>query len=293
MEEPKEPVKRWKRRSLKDFMRHRLAVVGSCMAIAVILIATLAPFLSPHNPYEQDILQRLLPPFSKNDEGKFYLLGTDHMGRDILSRIIYGSRISVIISLSSVLLSCLLGLNIGLIAGYYGGILDSILMRLVDLQLAFPFILLAMTIVALLGATMMNIIIVFAITSWPIYARVVRGSVLSAKEMDFVQAARAVGNHDVHIIYSEILPNVLGPLTVIASFEVARMIIMEAAMGFLGFGIQPPTPTWGNMLADGRGYVSDSWWLAAFPGMAIMFTAAGINFIGDGLRDFLDPRLKI
>lgn len=263
------------------------------MAIAVILIATLAPFLSPHNPYEQDILQRLLPPFSKNDEGKFYLLGTDHMGRDILSRIIYGSRISVIISLSSVLLSCLLGLNIGLIAGYYGGILDSILMRLVDLQLAFPFILLAMTIVALLGATMMNIIIVFAITSWPIYARVVRGSVLSAKEMDFVQAARAVGNHDVHIIYSEILPNVLGPLTVIASFEVARMIIMEAAMGFLGFGIQPPTPTWGNMLADGRGYVSDSWWLAAFPGMAIMFTAAGINFIGDGLRDFLDPRLKI
>lgn len=293
MEGPEARLKPRKRRFLKDFLKHKLAVMGSCMAFAVVLVSILAPLLSPHDPYEQDILQRLLPPLSYNDDGKFFFLGTDQLGRDILSRIIYGSRISLIVSLNSVLLSCLLGLNIGLMAGYYGGVLDAILMRLVDLQLAFPFILLAMAIIALLGPTLMNIVVVFAITSWPVYARVVRGSVLSTKEMEFVQAARAVGNNDSYIIYSEIFPNVLGPLIVITSFEVARMIIMEAALGFLGLGIQPPTPTWGNMLADGRGYVADSWWLAAFPGLAIMFTAASINFIGDGLRDFLDPRSKM
>jgi peptide/nickel transport system permease protein len=165
-------------------------------------------------------------------------------------------------------------------------------MRVTDLQLAFPFILLALAIVALLGPSLRNIIVVFVVTSWPIYTRVVRGSVLSLRELDFVTAARALGRQDLGILLRHITPNTLAPLTVIAFFEMARMIITEAALGFLGLGIQPPTATWGNMLADGRDYIRDAWWLSAFPGLAIMLTATGVNVLGDGLRDWLDPRVR-
>jgi peptide/nickel transport system permease protein len=233
-----------------------------------------------------------MPPGELIEKDWTAWLGTDHLGRDTLSRLIYGSRISLLVSLVSVAGAGLLGFCLGLLAGYFGGPVDALVMRLADLQLAFPFILLALAIIALLGPSLGNIIVVFIVTSWPIYARVVRGSVLSLKEQDFVTAARALGRSDFGIIFRHVAPNCLAPLIVIGSFEVARMIITEAALGFLGLGVQPPTATWGNMLADGRDYIRDAWWLSAFPGLAITLTATGVNLMGDGLRDLLDPRLR-
>jgi peptide/nickel transport system permease protein len=188
--------------------------------------------------------------------------------------------------------SALLGMTLGLLAGYYRGAIESVVMRCVDLQLAFPFILLALSIVALMGPSLRNIIIVFAITTWPVYARTTRGVVLALRAQEFVQAARGLGASDQRILWRHIAPGVLSPVLVLASFEVARMIILEASLGFLGLGVPPPTPTWGSMLADGRDYLRDAWWIALFPGLAIMLTAAGSNFLGDGLRDMLDPTLR-
>ena len=260
------------------------------MVVAVIVSAVGAGGLAPRDPLAQEILARLQPPGWWDGEGWRAWLGTDHVGRDILSRLLYGGRISLLISLTSVAGSLAIGLVLGLVAGFYGGFLETLIMRLTDLQLAFPFILLALAIVALLGPSLANIIVVFTVTSWPIYARVVRGSVLALKQQDFVTAARALGRAEWGILAWHVAPNTMAPLTVIAFFEIARMIITEAALGFLGLGVQPPTATWGNMLADGRDYIRDAWWLSAFPGLAIMLMAAGVNLLGDGLRDILDPR---
>jgi peptide/nickel transport system permease protein len=270
--------------------RHRRAVAGAVLLCLVIAAAAAAGLLAPRDPLAQEVIARLQAPGWSDGEGWTAWLGTDHVGRDILSRVIHGGRISLFISLTSVAGSLCLGFVLGLAAGFYGGPAEVLIMRLTDLQLAFPFILLALAIVALLGPSLPNIIVVFTVTSWPIYARVVRGSVLSLKALDFVSAARALGRHDLGILLRHIAPNTLAPLLVIAFFEVARMIITEAALGFLGLGVQPPTATWGNMLADGRDYIRDAWWLSAFPGLAIMVTSAGVNLLGDGLRDLLDPR---
>jgi peptide/nickel transport system permease protein len=275
------------------FFRHRLAVIGLLITGTVALLALFAPQIAPRSPVAQQILLRLKPPgFVEPRSGKTLWLGSDHLGRDILSRIIYGSRISLAVSLPAVVASAILGLSLGLLAGYYGGWLDAVVMRCVDLQLAFPFILLALSIVALLGPSLQNIIIVFAVTTWPVYARTTRSVVMVLRSQEYVQAARAIGAGDQRILWRHIQPGILSPVLVLASFEVARMIILEAALGFLGLGVQPPTPTWGNMLADGRDYLRDAWWIAAFPGLAIMITAAGANFLGDGLRDMLDPTLR-
>ena len=272
---------------------HRLAVIGALIILAVLLVAALAEWLAPRSPTQQNVALRLKPPgFVDPRSGATFSLGTDNLGRDILSRIIWGSRVSLAVSLPAVAISGTIGLLLGLLAGFYRGPLDAALMRLVDLQLAFPFILLAIAIVALLGPSLENIILVFAVTTWPIYARTVRASVLALREREYVQAARSLGARDPRIIWRHVLPNVVSPLLVVASFEVARMIILESALGFLGLGVQPPTVTWGNMLADGRDYIRDAWWLTTFPGLAIMLTAAGVNFVGDGLRDWLDPTLQ-
>ena len=240
-----------------------------------------------------NVVARLKPPgFVDMRSGRTMWLGTDHLGRDILSRIIYGSRISLVVSLPAVILSAIFGTVLGLMAGFYRGWIDTVVMRLVDLNLAFPFILLALAIVALMGPTLKNIIFVFAITAWPVYARTVRGVVLSLKEQEFVLAARALGARNRRLMFGHLLPNVLSPILVLASFEVARIILMKAGLGFLGLGVQPPTPTWGNILADGRDNIRDAWWVTTFPGLAIMITAAGVNFLGDGLRDLLDPTLQ-
>jgi peptide/nickel transport system permease protein len=282
------PQRAWRR-----LARHRLALLGLVIILAVLALALLAESLAPRSPVALQIALRLKPPgFVDPRSGQTMWLGTDHLGRDILSRIIYGSRISLMVSLPAVAMSAAIGLTLGLLAGFYRGWFDGVVMRLVDLQLAFPFILLALSIVALLGPSLRNIIVVFAITTWPVYARTTRGSVLSLREREFVQAARSVGAGDRRILWRHVLPNIVSPVLVLASFEVARMIILESALGFLGLGVQPPTPTWGNMLADGRDYIRDAWWIATFPGLAIMMTAAGVNFLGDGLRDMLDPTIQ-
>jgi peptide/nickel transport system permease protein len=280
-------------RRLRRFWRHRLAVVGLLIMATVAGLALLADRVAPRSPTAQQILLRLKPPgFVDPRSGKVAWLGTDHLGRDILSRIVYGSRVSLIVSLPAVAVAALVGMTLGLLAGYYRSFLETVVMRCVDLQLAFPFILLALSIVALMGPSLRNIIIVFAITTWPVYARTTRGVVLALRAQDFVQAARSLGASDRRILWRQITPGVVSPVLVLASFEVARMIILEAALGFLGLGVPPPTPTWGSMLADGRDYLRDAWWIALFPGLAIMLTAAGSNFLGDGLRDMLDPTLR-
>jgi peptide/nickel transport system permease protein len=277
----------------RRFVRQRLALLGLAILLAVVILAVFAERLVPRSPVALQIPLRLKPPgFVDPRSGRTLWLGTDHLGRDIFSRIIYGSRISLMVSLPAVAISAAIGLTLGLLAGFYRSWFDSVVMRLVDLQLAFPFILLALSIVALLGPSLRNIIIVFAITTWPVYARTTRASVLSLREREFVQAARNLGVGDGRLLWRHVLPNILSPVLVLASFEVARMIILESALGFLGLGVQPPTPTWGNMLADGRDYIRDAWWIATFPGLAIMITAAGVNFLGDGLRDWLDPTIQ-
>lgn len=269
--------------------RHPLAVAGAAILVLIVIASVLAGVLAPADPLKQNIGQRLLFPGEIGRDGNRHLLGTDQLGRDILSRILYGSRISLIVAFSSVALAATLGLLLGLISGYTGRWVDSLITALVNLQLAFPFMLLALAIVAILGTSLINLIIVFVVTGWPLYARTIRASVLSIKEREFVEAAHAMGASHQRILLRHLLPNVVSPMTVLASFSVAQMIILEAALGFLGLSVQPPTPTWGNMLADGRQYIQDSWWLSAFPGIAIMITAGAVNFVGDGLRDVFDP----
>lgn len=273
-------------------MISRLATVGAVIVGLVVAAALTAPLLATTDPIEQDLTAALRPPFWMQDGSLQHPLGTDHLGRDVYSRAVYGARISLTISVLAALLGAVVGVALGLIAGYLRGRADMVIMRIVDLNLAFPLILLALAVVALLGANLRNLVIVMAITTWTIYARVVRGLSLTLRERDFVQAARALGAHDARIIVRHILPNVAAPVLVIWTLEVARVILMESALSFLGLGVPPPTPTWGRMLAEGRDYLTVAGWIAIFPGLAIMVTVLGINFLGDGLRDLLDPRLR-
>jgi peptide/nickel transport system permease protein len=279
--------------TLKRLARRRTALVGLGVVVIVLLAALFAPWLSPFDPLEQDINQRLKEPGWQTAAGRIHVLGTDHLGRDILARVIFGSRIALLVGLSAVLISGVLGMAIGLVAGYFGGKVDDFFMRLADIQLAFPFILLAIAVIAVRGPTLFNIILVIGVSSWVVYARVVRGEVLSIREREFVQAAIALGSRDGRVVVRHVLPNAFTPWLVVATLDMARVIIIESALSFLGLGVQPPTPTWGGMLADGRVYLSTAWWLATFPGLAIFITVLGINLLGDGLRDTLDPRLNV
>jgi peptide/nickel transport system permease protein len=294
---PVAPPRPWAEREwvvlLARLIRRRTALFGMAVVAVVILTAVFAPALSPFDPLEQDISQRLKEPGWQDAQGRVHPLGTDHLGRDILARIIYGSRIALLVGLSAVIISGVLGMLIGLVAGYFGGRVDDFLMRLADVQLAFPFILLAIAVIGVLGPSLRNIIAVIGVSSWVVYARVVRGEVLSIRERDFVQAAVALGSRDGRILLRHVLPNAFTPWLVVATLDMARVIVIESALSFLGLGVQPPTPTWGGMLADGRVYLSTAWWLATFPGLAILITVLGINLFGDGLRDTLDPRLKV
>ena len=272
--------------------RSPLAAIGVLIVGLVILVALAAPLLATRDPIEQDLIEVLKPPAWQADGSLANPLGTDHLGRDVYSRLVYGARISLVIGVAAALLGAVVGVGAGLVAGYYGGRIDAAIMRIVDLNLAFPLILLALAVVAILGPSMRNLIVVMAITTWMIYARVVRGVSLGLREREFVQAARSIGARDDRIIVRHILPNVFAPVVVIWTLEVARVILMESALSFLGLGVPPPTPTWGRMLAEGRDYLTVAGWIATFPGLAIMVTVLGINFLGDGLRDLLDPRLR-
>lgn len=278
---------------LKRLARRRTAVFGLGVVVVVLLAALFAPWIVPFDPLEQDINQRLKEPGWQTAAGRVHLLGTDHLGRDILARVIFGSRIALVVGLSAVLISGVLGMAVGLVSGYFGGKVDDFFMRLADVQLAFPFILLAIAVIGVLGPSLRNIIIVIGVSSWVVYARVVRGEVLSIREREFVQAAIALGSRDGRILLRHVLPNAFTPWLVVATLDMARVIVIESALSFLGLGVQPPTPTWGGMLADGRVYLSTAWWLATFPGLAILVTVLGINLLGDGLRDTLDPRLNV
>jgi peptide/nickel transport system permease protein len=278
---------------LRRLVRRRTALFGMLVVLGVLLAALFAPLVAPFDPLEQDIGQRLREPGWQDTQGRVHPLGTDHLGRDILARIIFGSRIALVVGLAAVAISGVLGMLIGLLAGYFGGRVDDFLMRLADIQLAFPFILLAIAVIGVLGPSLQNIIIVIGVSSWVVYARVVRGEVLSIREREYVQAAIALGSQHWRVLRHHVLPNTLTPWLVVATLDMARVIVIESALSFLGLGVQPPTPTWGGMLADGRVYLSTAWWLATFPGLAILITVLGINLFGDGLRDTLDPRLKV
>jgi peptide/nickel transport system permease protein len=269
------------------------AAVGGFVVLALVCVtAVAAPWLAPHDPMGQVLERRLLPPAWTAGGDWAFPLGADHLGRDILSRLIFGSRISLLVGVTAVAISGLLGVTLGLLAGYYGGRFDTLLMRMVDVQLAFPFILLAITVVAVLGAGLRNVIIVLGVAGWTVYARVVRGQVLSLREMEFVVAARAIGVPNHVIIPRHLLPNVMTPVVIMATFAVATNIITEASLSFLGLGVEPRIPTWGSMLSDGRAYIGRAWWLTTFPGLAILVTVLSINLLGDWLRDRLDPRLR-
>ena len=269
------------------------AVFGLTVLIAMGAAALLAPQVAPWDPTRQMLLKRLRPPMWEARGLYEHPLGTDHLGRDILSRILYGGRISLGVGLSGVTLSCLIGVTLGLLAGFRGGRTDAFIMRVVDVFLAIPYILLAMGVVFALGASLVNVILVMAVTRWVQFARVVRADVLSIREREFVSGARARGNRSMRLLLRHVLPNALTPIIVVATLELAFMIIYESALSFLGLGVQPPTPTWGWMLADGRNYIATAWWLATFPGLAIMLTVLAVNLLGDWLRDTLDPRLKV
>jgi peptide/nickel transport system permease protein len=278
---------------LRRLARRRTALFG-VLVIAVVVVAALgAPWLTTWDPIEQDITNRLKPPGSPDSAGRVHALGTDHLGRDILARILHGARPALLVGLAAVAISGLLGMAVGLLSGYFGGRIDDVFMRLADIQLAFPFILLAIAVIGVLGPSLPVIIVVIGVSSWVVYARIVRGTVLSLREREFVQAALALGSRDGRVLLRHILPNALTPWLVVATLDMARVIVLESALSFLGLGVQPPTPTWGGMLADGRVYISTAWWLATFPGLAILVTVLGINLFGDGLRDTLDPRLTV
>lgn len=271
------------RRALRD----PSFVLGLLIVAGVAGAAVFAPALAPFDPSSAMLRSRLAAPF-----GEVHWLGADAIGRDILSRIIYGSRISLTVGVVSVMLAVLLGTVIGLLAGYFGGVLDAVLMRIADIQLSFPFILLAITVIAVVGPGLWKVILVMAFTQWVQYARIVRGQTLSLREKEYVQAAHSLGATHGRIMFRHILLNALTPVTVLATLGVANNILLEAGLTFLGLGVDPTIPSWGGMLADGRNYIERAWWVATFPGLAITLTVLGFNLLGDWLRDRLDPRTR-
>jgi peptide/nickel transport system permease protein len=272
--------------------RSKAAVASTIIFLLVVLAAVAAPWIAPNDPFGIRLVQRLKPPGYVTASGVTFWLGTDMLGRDVLSRVIYGARVSLVVGLSAVVISGTIGLLLGLVSGYFGGVVDDVIMRIADVQLSFPTILLALAIMAVLGGGLDKLILVLGLTGWVQYGRIVRGQVLSIKEEEFVLAARATGEKGWRILFQHILPNIWSPVIVIASFSVASNIVAEASLSFLGVGVPPSIPSWGTMLADGRQYIGVAEWLTIPPGIAISLTVLSINILGDWLRDFLDPRLK-
>ncbi|MCF8002302.1 MAG: ABC transporter permease [Halanaerobiales bacterium] len=270
----------------RRLLKSRIGVLGIILIGFLILVAIFAPYIAPHDPLQQNIIMRYKPPSST------YLLGTDEMGRDILSRIIYGSRISLQVGLFSIGIALVTGVFLGLLAGYYGGILDMVIMRIMDIMLAFPAILLAIAIVAILGPQLKNAMLAIGIINIPRFARIIRSSTISIKESEYIAAARMMGANDLRIIFYHLLPNAMAPLIVQTTLSIATAILEAAALSFLGLGAQPPTPEWGAMLSDARSSLQKAPWVATFPGLAIIFGVLGFNLLGDGLRDALDPKMK-
>ena len=276
----------------RRLLRSPVGTLGVIIVLAVILVAVAAPLLAPHDPTQLQLGKRLRPPAWIEGGSWTYPLGTDTLGRDVWSRILYGSRISVVVGVVSVIIAGVIGVLIGLVAGFYGGITDSVLSRVVDTFLAIPFIVLALAVVGVLGPSIGNLIVVLVLTGWVSYSRVVRGEAMALKEREYIIAAEMVGQRKWITALRHVLPNIMASIIVLTTLSVASTIIAESSLSFLGLGVQPPTITWGGMLSDGRQHIATSWWLATFPGLAITITVLGIIFLGDWLRDVLDPRMK-
>jgi peptide/nickel transport system permease protein len=272
---------------LRRFLRNRLAVSGLFVVLLLFIVSMAAPILSPYNPEDIDIRQILMGPSSA------HLLGTDQLGRDVLSRMIWGSRISLMVGFVSVGIASIIGVVLGAIAGYSGGWIDSVIMRFVDIMLCFPSFFLILAAIAFLEPSIWIIMFVIGLMGWMGIARLVRAEFLSLKEREFVLSAKALGASDMRIIFRHILPNAMAPVLVSATLGVAGAILTESALSFLGIGVQPPTPSWGNILTAGKDNIEIAWWLSLFPGLAILITVLGYNLLGEGIRDSLDPRLKI
>lgn len=274
------------RRILRTFRRNKTAVVGAVVAVAVVLVALLAPMISPYDPLKQNVYYRLTPP-----EGA-HLFGTDSYGRDVFSRVIYGARVSLLVGISSVLIGIVVGTILGMVAGFLGGRVEAVIMRTVDVLMCFPDLILGLMVMAVLGPGLLKLILTIGIVMTPRFARMAYGSTLTVKQKDYVEAARAVGTPMGRVLFTHVLPNIFGELLVMATLWTGAAIRIEANLSFIGLGIPPPTPTWGNMIRTGVDYLTNAPWLSVFPGLAILITILAFNMLGDGIRDVTDPRLR-
>jgi ABC-type dipeptide/oligopeptide/nickel transport system permease subunit len=278
--------------TLRRLWRLKWGLAATGLLLLIVTAAVFAPWVAPQDPLEVNIRHRLAPPAWMAGGTPENLLGTDQVGRDLFSRVVYGGRVSLVVGVTAVLISASLGVLLGLGAGYVGGRVDAVIMTVINIMLAFPFILLVLAVIAVLGPSLVNMIVVLGIADWPLYARVIRAETQAIRERDFIAASRALGLGHLRIAFRQIVPNLVSTIVVIATLQVARVIILESFLSFLGLGIQPPTPAWGNMLGEGRVYMLNSWWIAAFPGLAIFVTTLAINLMGNALRDWLDPYMK-
>ena len=279
-------------RAWRKFARNPAALTGALILLVVVGAALSAPWITPHDPAKQSLIRRFSPPVWAAGGHSAHVLGTDQVGRDILSRIIHGARLSLLVGVSAVVVSLLLGVALGLLSGYVGGRVDTVIMTVVDVTLSFPQLLLALAFVAALGPSLVTIIVVLGLTGWERYARVVRAEVLALREKDFIEAARALGLGSTRTLVRHVLPNTFSSIIVLSTLQVAQAILQEAALSFLGVGSGRTYPTWGQMIALGRDFVTVAWWLPTFPGLAILMTVLAINLVGDRLRDALDPRIS-
>ena len=269
-----------------------ITVAGVGFVLLVAVMAATAPWLAPADPVRQSLRGRLSPPTLEGADGRAHVLGTDHLGRDVLSRVIYGSRVSLVVGFCAVVIGGLLGSTLGILAGFSTSRVDGIIMTVADAQLAFPFILLAIGIIAVLGPSFPTLIVVIGLSGWVSYARILRSQVLSLRSREFVEAIQALGGSVMRVVLRHVVPNVLSSIVVVATLELARSIVLEATLSFLGLGIQPPTPSWGGMIQEGRDYLDTAWWIATCPGIILMLTSVVVSRTGDGLRDLLDPTLR-
>lgn len=280
----------WAWRLRRGLLGNPTGLLGVCLLVLLVLVAATAPAVAPRDPLDQDLAARLRPPTGL---GGAHVLGTDQVGRDVLARLMFGARISLTLSVSSSVLGGLLGVGLGLLAGFRGGFVGALILRVTDAQVAFPYLVLAIALVAVVGPSVLALILILAVFSWVSFARVVAADVGRVRRLEYIVAARSIGVPEHRVALRHVLPNVLSPVIVIWTFTIAQIVVVESSLSFLGLGIQPPTPSWGSMLSDGRAYLDTGWWLSTFAGLAIMLTVLAVNFVGDALRDVLDPRTRV
>lgn len=278
---------------LRSLLRNGKGLVGTLITAVVLACALFGPMFSPHDPEQQEITRRLLPPVWMEQGSAEHLLGTDALGRDVFSRVIHGTRYSLLAAAGASVLAATIGVLLGLVAGYRRGLIDLVAMRLVDIQLAFPYLLLAVTLLAVAKPGLPVVMLILACTGWPTYCRMVRSRVLQLVELDFVQAARAIGAPTSRIVLRHLLPNLFSLLMIIGTMQMAQFILAEATLSFLGLGLPPSVPTWGGLIHEGQEYIYRQWWLTTLPGLAIVIAVSGIGLMGDWLRDFMDPKLRV